>query len=42
MKRIFLFAALLIPMTSATAQEWNDPMARFDAKKNQYETVRLT
>ncbi len=42
MKRIFLAAALLIPMTSATAQEWNDPMARFDAKKNKYGAIQLT
>jgi hypothetical protein len=42
MKQLVAIFAIAFFATNSTAQEWADPMARFDAKKNQHETVRLT
>jgi hypothetical protein len=42
MKQLVAIFAIAFFATNSTAQEWADPMAKFDAKKNKYETVQLT
>jgi hypothetical protein len=42
MRPILLIAALLIPITSAMAEDWRDPNSRFDARKKMSDTIKLT
>jgi hypothetical protein len=43
MKNAIVFLAITFLATNTTAaQEWANPMSRYDANKNKYETVTLT
>ena len=42
MKQLIAFFAIAFFATNSVAQEWADPYAKFDAKKNKHETVVLT
>ena len=42
MKQLVATLAIAFFATNSVAQEWADPMAKFDAKKNKYDTIQLT